>query len=453
MSASRRTFLRTLASATSALAISEDLVYAQRTTSALEGTEAATQSSPQSSGIELIVVVTMENRSFDHFLGWVPGADGKQAGLSYTDSKGAVHSTYALAPDYTGCGHPDPDHSYGQSRVAYDNGAMDGFLHAGSNDAYAIGYYTQTDLPFYSSLARNYLVCDRYFASILGPTFPNRMFLWAGQTDRLGDTVALSSLPTIFDRLAAARVPHRYYFNNLPYLAFWCLKYLLATGTFSEFLADAARGTLPAVSFVDPKFTLLDDGTGNDDHPHADIRNGAAFLAPIFHALASSAASQNTASIITFDKWAGFVYHVPRPRAIAPNNIDTDLVNGQALLGFRVPVIVASPFTRNTGPSPLINHTVFDHTSVLKLIEWRWGLQPLTARDASSQIGNFADSMNFAAPDASLPAIPLPPAVSAAPCFGGTILDSASAANTERSPATEAHSPWAALAQTEVVRT
>jgi phospholipase C len=166
----------------------------------------------------------------------------------------------------------------------------------------------------------------------------------------------------------------------------------------------------------------------------------------------SSAAWENTVLIINFDEWGGFFDHVPPPRAIAPNNIDTDLVNGQALLGFRVLVIVASPFTRNTGPSPLINHTVFDHTSVLKLIEWRWGLQPLTARDASSQIGNFADSMNFTAPDASLPAIPLPPAVSAAPCFGGAILDSASAANTERSRATEAHSPWAALAQTEVVR-
>src|SRR6266404_1097626 len=104
MSASRRTFLRTLASATSALAISENPVDAQRTTGAVERTEAATLAAPQSSGIEHIVVVTVENRSFDHFLGWLPGADGKQAGLSYTDSKGAVHSSYALAPDYTGCG-------------------------------------------------------------------------------------------------------------------------------------------------------------------------------------------------------------------------------------------------------------------------------------------------------------------------------------------------------------
>jgi phospholipase C len=100
----------------------------------------------------------------------------------------------------------------------------------------------------------------------------------------------------------------------------------------------------------------------------------------------------------------------------------------------------------------MVDRTLYDHTSVLKLIEWRWGLKPLGARDASSQLGNFANSMNFTAPDASLPAIPLPPAVSAAPCFGGTIFDSASPAYAKRSPATEAHSPWAALARTESAR-
>jgi phospholipase C len=113
---------------------------------------------PHQSGIEHIVVVMMENRSFDHFLGWVPGADGKQAGLTYLDKSGHPRSTGGLAPDYTGCPHPDPDHSYDQSRVAYDNGAMDGFLRAGGNDAYAIGYYSESDLPFYSALARNYTV-------------------------------------------------------------------------------------------------------------------------------------------------------------------------------------------------------------------------------------------------------------------------------------------------------
>ncbi len=203
---------------------------------------------PEESGIEHIVVVTMENRSFDHFFGWLPGADGKQAGLSYADNSGVTHSTSELAPDFTGCGHPDPDHSYDQSRVAYDNGLMDGFLRAGSNDVFSIGYYSEPDLPFYNTLAEEYLVCDRYFASILGPTFSNRMFLWAAQTDRLDDTASLTTLPTIFDRLLAAGVSHRYYFNNLPYLLLWGLKYLLWTSEFSQFLTQAAAGTLPAVS-------------------------------------------------------------------------------------------------------------------------------------------------------------------------------------------------------------
>jgi phospholipase C len=447
---SRRRFLRAVAGVATALNMPESKGAAQDLASA------AALPPPQASGIEHIVVVTMENRSFDHLLGWLPGADGKQAGLTYTDASGVAHSTYSLAPDYTGCGHPDPTHSYNDSRVAYDNGAMDGFLRAGSNDIYSIGYYTETDQPFLRSLAQNYLVCDRYFASILGPTFPNRMFLWAAQTDRLGDTVALSNLPTIFDRLASARVSHRYYFNNLPYLAFWGFKYLFSTGTFTEFLAQAAAGTLPAVSFIDPNFTLVDDGTGNDDHPHADIRNGDAFLARIFQALTRSPAWKSTVLIINFDEWGGFFEHVPPPRAVAPNNVDTGLVNGQALLGFRVPAIVASPFTRNAGSMPLVTHDLFDHTSVLKLIEWRWGLQPLTARDASPQIGNLAAAMNFESPNAAVPPIPIPAPVAAALCFGGTIFDSATALARPNPSAVdwgqEGRSGWPALAQTEVVR-
>src|SRR5207253_2414356 len=142
---------------------------------------------PESSGIEHIVVVTMENRSFDHFLGWLPNADGKQAGLSFVDNNGVAQPTQPLSGDNTGCPHPSPDHSYNGGRVEYHNGQMDGFLHAGNNDLYSIGYYGEADIPFYASLAQNYTTCDRYFASILGPTFPNRLFLHAAQTDRLDD--------------------------------------------------------------------------------------------------------------------------------------------------------------------------------------------------------------------------------------------------------------------------
>src|SRR5438105_2759195 len=156
---------------------------------------------PDRSGIEHVVVAMMENRSFDHLLGWVPGAGGRQAGLIYKDSLGRAFKTHALAPDFQGCRHPDPDHSYAGGRVAYDDGLCDGWLRAGANDLYAIGYYTRPDLPFFGKAAPDWTVCNRYFAPIMAPTFPNRLYLHAGVTDRLDNSLAVTSLPTIWDRL------------------------------------------------------------------------------------------------------------------------------------------------------------------------------------------------------------------------------------------------------------
>src|SRR5262249_26963172 len=110
---------------------------------------------PGRSGIEHIVVVMMENRSFDHLLGWLPNANGRQEGLTYLDRDGNPHQTYPLAPEFTGCDHTDPDHSYAGGRTQYDGGAMDGFLRSGDNDEYAIGFYAEGDRPFYSALARH----------------------------------------------------------------------------------------------------------------------------------------------------------------------------------------------------------------------------------------------------------------------------------------------------------
>jgi len=112
---------------------------------------------PSRSGIEHIVLVMMENRSFDHFLGWVPGADGRQNGLVYQDGNGQSHSTYHLT-DFQGCGHPDPDHSFVGGRVELNGGACDGWLRAGKNDLYAIGYYTQGDFPFFGDAALHWTV-------------------------------------------------------------------------------------------------------------------------------------------------------------------------------------------------------------------------------------------------------------------------------------------------------
>ena len=159
---------------------------------------------PETSGIEHIVVLMMENRSFDHMLGWLEGADGRQRGLTYVDTAGVPHRTYHLAPDFQGCGHPDPDHSYTGGRVEYNGGACDGWLRAGDNDEYSIGFYTKKDLPFFAAAAPRWTVCDRYFSAIMAGTFANRVYQHAGQTDRLANTFEVSTLPTIWDRLAAA---------------------------------------------------------------------------------------------------------------------------------------------------------------------------------------------------------------------------------------------------------
>lgn len=371
---------------------------------------------PNKSGIEHIVVVTMENRSFDHLLGWHPAANGMQAGLAYPDESGALVPTAPLAPDYMGCGHPDPDHSWAGSRVSYADGAMDGFLLAGQNDAYAIGYYGEADRPFFGALALEYTTFDNFFSATLGSTYPNRIFLHAAQTDRLDNTLALSTLPTIWDRLAEHGVSARYYYSDVSFLWLWGGKYEPISASYEQFLADAAAGTLPAVSYVEPRLLGEEEGLSGDDHPHADIRVGDAFLAETFRAVANGPDWDSTVFIVTYDEGGGFFDHVAPPRAVAPNTVDPDLVNGKALLGFRLPVVVASPFTRGGRAAPRVDSTLFDNTSILKLIEWRWHLRPLTARDASHDVGNLVTALDLRHPDAALPPLPLPAPPLAIPC-------------------------------------
>jgi len=372
----RRTFLKTTGAAATTPLLSE----------LVSGATAAPD-------IQHVVLVMMENRSFDHLFGWLPNADGKQAGLEYPNKTGGQNATWELAPDFTGCAYGDPDHSYSGARLEVNGGKMNGFLQPESSGLNAIGYYREQDLPFRAALARNYTTCDRYFPSILGPTFPNRIFQHAGATDRLDDDFSICSLPTIWDNLAAKGVSHRYYFSNIPFLALWGQKYVDICGLYAEFLVDCAAGTLPAVSFVDPTYTTLDN-LDEDDHPYSDVRNGDAFLAKTFQAVSNSPNWPNTVMIINYDEWGGFYDHVPPPRAIAPNDVDTDLVDGKALLGCRVPTIVASPWTLGNPSHPRVNHTVFDHTSVLKLIESVWDVPAVAARERSNDVGNLLEVLD-----------------------------------------------------------
>ena len=341
---------------------------------------------PDMSGIEHVIVVTMENRSFDHMLGWLPHADGRQEDLTFFDSSGVPHVTVRLAPDYQGCSHPDPDHSYDGGRIEFNDGACDGWLLAGDNDEYAIGFYKRNDLKFFRNAARDWTTCDRYFCSILGETWPNKIYQYAAQTDRLTNTLEFCSLPTIWDQLAAANVSARYYFSDVPFTALWGLQYLPISRPFDSFLDDAADGTLPAVSFVDPRFIDAPSGTSADDHPHADIRNGQSFMERIYRAVTTSPNWPHTVLVFTYDEWGGFFDHVPPPlRPIPPAD---QLVGNDGRLGFRVPCIVVSPFA-----AAGVSSIEFEHSSVLRMIEWRWNLPPLTVRDATAN--NLAEALDF----------------------------------------------------------
>jgi len=363
---------------------------------------------PETSGIEHIVLVMMENRSFDHFFGWVPNADGQQKRLFFQDTSGTTFKTRALAPDFQGCGHPDPNHSYVGGRIEYNNGACDGWLRAGNNDRYAIGFYTPFDLDFYRQATEVWTVCDRYFPSIMAPTFPNRLHQHCAQTDRLNNTRTVCTLPTIWDRLAAAGLTGRSYYADAPFLVLFGDKYANITRPLEEFFQNAAAGTLPHVSFIDPPFIGPAGSTSADDHPHADIRNGQAFLNQIYTALITGPAWNSTVLVINYDEWGGFFDHVPPPFASIPP-ADQAAGNEDGLLGFRVPCLIASPFARHR-----ISHTVFEHASVLRMIEWRWGLEPLTVRDATAN--NLAEALKLDTRRLGLPLFDVPVGPFGAPC-------------------------------------
>jgi phospholipase C len=403
MELNRRVFLRAGAGALAMAAAAPLLPQS----SAAGAPRAATLPAPGTSGIDHVVVVTMENRSFDHFLGWLPGATGQQAGLTYTDQAGTPHQTYHLA-EFQGCGHLDPDHSYQGGRIEYDNGACDGWLRA-ANDLLAIGYFTQADLPFLGQAAPYWTTCDQYFAATMSETYPNRLYLHAAQTDRISDTTTISTLPTIWDRLSAAGVSGRYYYSDVPFLALWGTKYLPISQPIATFLTDCALGNLPAVSYVDPRFLLESQGASGDDHPPSDIRAGETFLNQIYCAVTGGPNWARTALVVMFDEWGGFFDHVPPTTA-------PDADPNFALRGFRVPCVLISPMARR---NRVYSDEVFDHTSILRMIEWRWGLAPLTPRDSSAN--NLADALDFTMlPNLAAPRWPVP-TVASLPCPPGGV--------------------------------
>jgi phospholipase C len=362
------------------------------------------------SAIDHVVIVMMENRSFDHWLGWMAndehylaegmrryGAgfnlDGVQA-QTFTGPSGPVATEHLVgAADepspFQGCGHEDPGHGWTQGRAQRDGG----FLAPGSgNDVFATGYYHGEDLPFTNQFARYFTTFDRYHASLLGPTYPNREYLHSAQS---GGNKTNAFPPsggfqwdTIWDRLGAANVSKRYYYGDLPFLAFWGPDTAAYSHPAADYFTDCSKGQLPAVSMLDPKFLGAEQC---DDHPLADIRRGQAFVRDAFNAFVRSSSWQRGLFIVTYDEWGGFFDHVAPPQFADDRASAVDADNfGQA--GFRVPTVMASPFAL----PGYVDHRQYEHTSILRFLEWRFlGAPPegpgdpgdswfLTARDRNA---------------------------------------------------------------------
>ena len=354
--------------------------------------------------VDHVIVLMMENRSFDHYFGWKTGTQ-HQVFLDHPEDPAHPNhnqpvATHRLVPgDYRGCGHSDPDHGWGGGRreLAY------GFL-SGSNDEFAVGYYDQGDLEFYTTLANEFTICDNYFASLLGPTFPNREYMHSAQSGGLKTNDLPNEVPgmetgftwpTIWDLCNANGVPWGYYFVDLPAIGLWGSKNASGAHHLEHLFADLAAGTLPNITFVDPGFT---SGLRTDEHPTGDVRAGQAFVHNVVKSVIESPLWPRTALFINYDEWGGFFDHVTPPRVADARGTPTDPAgqNDFGQLGFRVPCVVVSPYARRNklaSQIPAAANLVLEHCSILRFIESKFLRgRYLTARDRyASNIGPVLD--------------------------------------------------------------
>jgi phospholipase C len=361
------------------------------------------------SGIDTIVVVMMENRSFDHLFGSLetdagyPGArlvDGLTGTERNLDSSG-LPVTANLAP--AEISKLDPKHDWDSSHRAFNGGRNDGFVivNPGANQAEVMSYHQRATAPFLYSLCDQYVVCDRWFSSVMGPTWPNRYYLHAATAagHKTNLPMGLNPPTTVWQRLAEQCVPASYYYaGSVPWysVTFPANSFsgndAVAPQTIDHFFTDAARGALPSFSIIDPDFGV------NDGHPPYDFGLAEAFLSSIHRALAASVHWPRALLVIVFDEHGGYYDHVPPPTVPDPNPDFRQI-------GFRVPAVVVGPQVR----AGAVVSTPYDHVSILATLATRFGIASLGPRmDAAADLSACLD------PDRSsamAPAAFLPPTI------------------------------------------
>jgi phospholipase C len=376
--------------------------------------------------IQKIVVIMQENRSFDSYFSsfakFANRTDIEVAPDNVTvpqkiNTPGSPTVARAHAPHKCTL---DTDHSWKASHEDYDNGLNDGFFQANNdpsqpNDegdgARALFYYDQTDIPFYYNLANTFGIADHYHCGLLGPTWPNRMYFYSatsfGHTDNTFPDLTGKDYPdvmtSIFDELEQRQISWNIFADSTPGAAVvyatsivsrWGRNPILRSG---DLMTAIAAGTLPQVSFIDGE--LGEEGpAGNDEHPPGDIEIGQQNVANIILALEKSPDWGHVAFFLTYDEGGGFYDHVVPPNACAPdstaailNGDDAQYPGGFDRYGYRVPLVVVSPYAKKG----YVSHNIYDHTSITRFIETKFRLPALTNRDANADpLMDFFDFQN-----------------------------------------------------------
>jgi phospholipase C len=373
--------------------------------------------------IEHVIVLMMENRSFDHYFSQLPAygqPDVTVADSSFVNPDAAGGTvTWFKTGDYC---VEDPAHGWTSVHEQYNGGKNDGFVLTNEPDgARAMGYFDQADIPFYYELASTFAISDRHFSSLLGPTWPNRMFLYSGSSHGLTLNTLPSEpgTPNVFRELADAGVTWRTYRSDLAPGAVFLDDWFELTKpctlgeepcplrAIERLVPDIAAGDLPAMTFVDPEYSGV---TQTSEHPPANPQIGQHFVWELVNALTQSPIWHKSALIITYDEHGGFADHVPPPPACHPGTGDPVNADAAALgtfdrLGIRVPLMVVSPFAKKH----FVSHTVTDHASVLRFIQARFGLPALSGRDANASalmdLFDFENPPHASAPTFAEPAI------------------------------------------------
>ena len=386
----------------------------------------------QLQSINHIVQLMLENRSFDHMLGFLyPKSDnfeGLTGSESNTDASGNAVTVYQI--DHTAQGAyfmpgADPGEGYSNTNeqlfdsgkppsppTATNTGFVTNFAdaiaydqrsgrsaQAGTTASDIMGVFPPAALPVLSGLAAGFAVCDHWYSSVPTETFPNRAFACAATSQgHMNDATASFTVPTIFGLMTQHGLSWKIYGYDQEALTRKNFPDTLSApdscfGLFTDFQSDAKAGTLPQYSFLEPSW----GSTGNSQHPNYDVSLGEKLILDVYNAVLNGPGWNQTLLFITYDEHGGLYDHVPPPSGATP----PDATPGEfgfdfTRFGVRVPAVLVSPlipagtvFRVPAGSTPL------DHTSVLKTIQTRWGLPALTARDAAAP--DVGDVLSLAA--------------------------------------------------------